>query len=255
MIIPYIDNNYFLLFPRIPDNCTKPPTIYSILESIVNYGKIDKSKIKDLAKEGRTKIFDFDYPLSQYITKEKFECMILNHYLMRRIGFDTVTAFKIQLDVKLNEIMPLYNKMFDSLENWNIFNDGEITEKTGTDNRTIDNTSETTNSIENTSHTETSDTSDRRYSKLPQNQLGLLRDGSYVTDYNYDQNSGESNDSSTSDGTSNSKNNTKDDNSYHEIVNRSPADKIAIYKEFQENLKNIYTMIFKDLDVLFYSII
>jgi hypothetical protein len=53
--------------------------------------------------------------------------------------FDTVTAFRIQLNVKINEIMPLYNKMFDAIENWDIFGDGEVTEKTGTDNRIIDN--------------------------------------------------------------------------------------------------------------------
>lgn len=255
MIFPYIDNNYFLLFPPLPPNCSKPPTIYTILESIVNYGKDNQTKIKDLAKEGRGTIFNFDYPLTNNISKEKFECMILNHFLMRRIGFETVTAFRIQLDVKLNEIMPLYNKMFDALENWNIFNDGEVTEKTGTDNRTINNTAETINTLENESTTNSSDTSDRRNSELPQNQLESLRDGSYVSNYNYDQNSAESHDNSTSNGSSNSSNNTQDDNNYHETITRTPADKIAIYKEFQENLKSIYGMIFKELECLFYQVI
>lgn len=255
MIFPYIDNNYFLLFPPLPPNCSKPPTIYTILESIVNYGKDNQTKIKDLAKEGRGTIFNFDYPLTNNISKEKFECMILNHFLMRRIGFETVTAFRIQLDVKLNEIMPLYNKMFDALENWNIFNDGEVTEKTGTDNRTINNTAETKNTLENESTTNSSDTSDRRNSELPQNQLESLRDGSYVSNYNYDQNNAESHDNSTSNGSSNSSNNTQDDNNYNETITRTPADKIAIYKEFQENLKSIYGMIFKDLECLFYQVI
>lgn len=255
MIFPYIDNNYFLPFPFIPANCEKPPTVYAILESIVNYGKDEKTKIKDLAKEGRTTIFDFDYPLSNKISKQDFECMILNHFLMRRIGFETVTAFRIQLNVKINEIMPLYNKMFDALENWNIFNDGDITKRYGTDNRTIDSTAETKNTLQNQSTTESSETSDRRNSELPQDQLNLLRDGSYVSNYNYDQNNGNSTDNSSSNGTSNSKNNTKDDNIYQETIERSPADKIAIYKEFQENLKSIYGMIFKDLECLFYQLI
>ena len=255
MIFPYIDNNYFLPFPFIPANCEKPPTVYTILESIVNYGKDEKTKIKDLAKEGRTTIFDFDYPLSNKISRQDFECMILNHFLMRRIGFETVTAFRIQLNVKINEIMPLYNKMFDALENWNIFNDGDITKRYGTDNRTIDSTAETKNTLQNQSTTESSETSDRRNSELPQDQLKLLRDGSYVSNYNYDQNNGNSTDNSSSNGTSNSKNNTKDDNIYQETIERSPADKIAIYKEFQENLKSIYGMIFKDLECLFYQLI
>lgn len=255
MIFPYVDNNYFLPFPFIPANCEKPPTVYTILESIVNYGKDDKTKIKNLAKEGRTSIFDFDYPLSSNINKEDFESMILNHFLMRRIGFETVTAFRIQLNVKLNEIMPLYNKMFDALENWNIFNDGETTKRYGTDNRTIEATGETENTLKNESTTNSSETSDRRNSELPQNQLELLRDGSYVSNYNYDQNNAESKDNSTSNGKSNSKNNTKDDNIYQETIEKSPADKIAIYKEFQENLKSIYGMIFKDLECLFYQVI
>lgn len=252
-MIPW--NDYFLVFPRIPSYNQQPPTVYSILESIVNYDKEPKTKVKDLAKEGRGKIFNFDYPLTKLITKEKFETMILNHFLMRRIGFETVTLFSIQLDVKLNEIMPLYNKMFESVENWDIFNDGEITEKTGTDNRTIDNTAETSNTLENQSTTNSSETSDRRNSELPQDQLELLRDGSYVSNYSYDQNNGESTDNSSSNGTSNSKNNTKDDNEYNEIVKRSPADKIAIYKEFQENINSIYGMIFKELECLFYQLV
>ena len=118
-MIPYY-NNYFWFYPFLPPNNNLPPTIYTILEAIVN-PDVDLNapapdvKIKDLAKVGRSTIFNFDYPLSSKVDKEKFECMILNHFLQRRIGFETVTAFRIQLDVKLNEIMPFYNKMFDAL--------------------------------------------------------------------------------------------------------------------------------------------
>lgn len=245
-----IYNDYLISMfypPILPTNNYNPPTIYSILESIVNYGKDDKTKIKDLAKVGRSEIFDFDYPLTDNIKKEDFETMILNRFLMRRIGFETLTAFKIQLNVKLNEIMPMYNKMFDAIENWDILNDGEITEKSGTDDRNID----TTNTLRNSSTTNNSEISDRRNSELPQSQLANVRDGSYVTDYNYDTNSSNSSDSSNSEGFSNS----KDNNVYNEVIKRSPADKISIYKEFQENLKSVYTLIFKDLDCLFFQLL
>ena len=76
------DNYFFTRPPFIPANCDKPPTIYSILESIVNYGKEDKTKIKDLAKEGRQTIFDFDYPLSSTITKEDFESLASVKYIV-----------------------------------------------------------------------------------------------------------------------------------------------------------------------------
>lgn len=274
-MIPYY-NGLFMFYPFLPPNCNKPPTIYTILESIVNpdvdlNSPAPKVKIKDLAKAGRQTIFNFDYPLTSNITKEKFETMILNHFLQRRIGFETVTAFRIQLDVKLNEIMPLYNKMFDALENWQIFNDGEVTTRTGkdnrisenTNNRTTESTNNTSNELRNHSTTSTNDISDRRNSDLPQNQLEDLRNGSYVTNYNYDTNTNNGEDNSTSQGTSQAKNNGTDINEYNgtdineynETITRTPADKIAILKEMQENIKSIYTLIFKDLECLFYQLV
>lgn len=236
-----------ILMPRIPLLDNRPPRLYDLLESLVNYGKTDKTKIKNLAKESRNYIFDFDYPLSDKVNKEKFETMIINHFILRRIGFETFTSFQIQLNVKLNEIMPLYNKMFESLDGWNLFNDGEIVERDLKDNRIIENNTSANNKLNNKSET----IADLRYSDTPQNKLENLRNGSYVTDANYNKN----NDTSESIGESSAKTNTKDDNVLHETIKRSPSDKIAIYKEFQDNLKSIYNMIFKDLDCLFYQLV
>lgn len=251
-------NSYFFpyyFYPRIPHMNEKPPTIYSLLESIVNYGTDDKTKIKDLAKEGRSTFFNFDYELSQNITKEKFETTILNHYLMRRIGFDTLTAFRIQLNVKLNEIMPLYNKMFDSLQNWNILEDGRTITKTGTnvDNNSSSNT--TNNTLANTSSNNTNNTSDRRESDTPQNQLSDIRNGNYVTKYNYDTNTTTSQDASNSTGTSTSSTTDNKQNAYNETIVETAGNKIEIYKQLQQDINNIFTMIFKDLDCLFYGLV
>lgn len=211
----------FIIPPAFPDY-DMPPTIYSILKSFVYYDE-EQPKIKDLANEGREHIFDFDYPLSTHVDKEDFETMILNHFLMRRIGYDTVTAFKIALNVKLNEVMPIYNKLFDALDGWNIFNDGERVTETG----------------ENTLENETTTVSDRRYSDTPQQQLQNVQDGKYITDYNYDTD------------TLNSESNGSDSRT----IVRTPSDKIKIYKEFIENKKSIMTMIFEDLDSLFYGLV
>ena len=244
--MPY-DNFFLSCFPFIPSINEKPPTLYSLLESIVNYKNENPVKIKDLAKYGRTVIFDFDYPLSENVTKEDFECMVLNHFLMRRIGFDTLTAFKIQLNVKLNSLMPTYNKLIDLLYEKNAF--GEIVKKTGKDNRTIENN--TTNEMENNSTTENESISDRRHSNTPQNKLSNVRDGSYVTDYSYDTDNSNSTDKSNSNGKSNS--NTKDDNVYEETT--SKINLLEIYTKLNEELKNVYEMIFKELDCLFYQLV
>lgn len=300
-----------MLMPMIPTWNEKPPTLYSILESIVNFDKEEQTKIKDLAKTGRSTIFNFTYPLSTNISKEDFECMILNHFIMRRIGFETVTAFRIQLNVKLNEIMPMYNKMFDMLEGWDIFNDGEKVTREVEDSRNIKTTSESTSenssntSTENTTNTEednisSSDTtssntlqnnatttgqniSDNRNSDTPQNRLLEVRNGEYVDDYQYKQDNSTSTDTSTTTGsstnavdttnntsiettaqtttgvdsetTTNSEDNTENKGNTKETIIRTPSDKLKIYQDFIENRQNIYTMIFKDLEDLFYQLV
>lgn len=232
-----------MMFPMIPNlmklnNCDLPPTIYALLNSYVNFANDEPVKIADLAKAGRACIFDFDYPLAEGWDKEDFETMVLNHFLMRRIGYETVTAFKIALNVKLNEVMPNYNMLYNSIKNWNIFSDGESITRQQTSNGS--------NAINSSSNSTTSDTSDRRYSNTPQNQLSDVRDGKYVSEYNYDQNSGSATNQTATAGT--------DSNEINETITRSPSDKIKIYQEFLAARQNLYTMIFKDLDNLFYQI-
>lgn len=226
----YSDIDYWNYINNVTN---KPPTIYFLLESIVNYGKDEKTKIKDLARAGHSRVFNFDYPLSSHINKEDFEVNLLNHYLMRRIGTETFTAFQINLNSKLNEIMPLYNMMFDSLDGIDLLNDS--TTRSGTDN------SSTNNSLNNSSTT----TSDKRYSDTPQNKLDNVKDGKYVTEYNYDTNT----DESTSQGTS------QNARSYSETILKSPANKVHNLLELQKEIKSIYTLIYDDLDDLFYGLI
>ncbi len=244
----------FLRVPPFPFIDNKPPTLYSLLDSIVNYGKTEKTKIKDLAKNGRTKVFDFDYPLSTNVDKEKFETNILNHFLTRRIGQETFTAFQIQLNVKLNEIMPIYNNMFDMLAEWNVIDDKTI--RNATDNRTIDKTdnSSTTNNIETSSNTSTETTQDKRFSDLPQNQISNVKDGSYLTEYGFDTNNSSSEDSSTSQGTTETEatQNTKDNNTTNEITRKLSPEK---YFEYIEKMQSVYTLIYQKLDCLFYQLV
>ena len=241
------------IYPLIPNirklgiSHDEPPTIYALLNSYVNYAADVPTKIKDLANAGRAMFFDFDYPLATGISKSDFECMILNHFMMRRIGYETVTAFKIALNVKLNEIMPEYNRLFDSIANWNLFNDGEHITRQATDARITNNTNSNTGSTTGS----TTNTSDRRYSDTPQNQLADVRNGNYVSEYNYDSDSS----SATSTSTNSSTNNTQDSGNQNETITRTPGDKIRLYSEFLKNRQNVYTMIFKDLDSLFYQII
>lgn len=229
----------FPIMPWLPTNCDLPPTLKSLMNSICNYGKEEKTNIYNLAKGSRKTIFNFDYPLSDKVNREDFEIMILNHYIHRRIGFDTPTEFRIALNVKLNEIMPRYNKLFDMLDGWDLYNGGEVTERIQTDNGT--------NTLNNTINANNTNISDRRNSQMPQNEIQDVKDGNYMTDYNYDTN--------TDSGTTVSNTSGNNSNTTNETITRSPSDKIRIYKEFMENIDNIYSLIFKDLDSLFYGLV
>ena len=261
------NNPFWFIPPFLPPDNTEPPTVYSLLESIVNYGKQDKTKIVDLAKEGRSSIFDFYYPLTDKISKEQFETMILNYYMMRRIGYETLTAFKIQLNVKLNMIMPKYNMLFDSVANWDLFKDGK------TITRNIEKSESGTNENKNTLGTESVSSSSasnetsgssqdsRKRSDLPQSDLTNLDDNKYISEYERNNgstsNTGSSSESATNttdtEGTSNGKYNT--DSDINEVTKYTQNDLVKLYEEFQNNINHIYQLIFKDLDSLFYSLI
>lgn len=204
----------------------KPPTVYAILNSIANYDSEEKTKIRNLAKATHEKIFDFDYELSSALNKEDFECDILNHYMMRRIGFETVTAFQLYLENKLHEIMPYYNLILDSFKDFNLFSSGEKITRETIDNRNITNSGESNN--------------ESRFSEYPLNELNDLNNGSYV--------------SNQSKSTINAVNNTNDVNNTNEVINRSPVDKMSVYKNFLETKRSVMSMIYKELDILFYGI-
>lgn len=236
--------------PKIPTDCDLPPTLYAMLNSIVNYGKVDKTKIKDLAKEGRHKIFDFDYPLSNNIDKAEFEEMILNHFIMRRLGYETYTSWHIAFENKIKEIMPMYNKIFDSFSNWDIFNSGEDIIRT-TNTKTNDKTNTSSNVNVNAS-SDIDKTTDERISDTPQNQISDVKNGKYVSNYSFISDHSYDQNESTTTGTSNSL--TDNNQDVNESIKRTPLDKISIYKQYTEELKSIYSMIYKDLDCLFYQL-
>lgn len=89
--------------------------------------------IDELIASARPLIFNFDYPLFDDEYKTTLETKILEHYLMREIGAETYGLWKQFLKTKLREIMPYYNKLYEtaSLEFDPLFDVHLRTEKTG----------------------------------------------------------------------------------------------------------------------------
>ena len=79
---------------------------------------LDESKgfndVDTIISSARTHIFDFDYPIFDNNYKPVLEAKILDHYYTREIGLETYGLWKQKLKAKMREIMPYYNKMYES---------------------------------------------------------------------------------------------------------------------------------------------
>lgn len=60
------------------------------------------------------KIFSFDFPLYDSSYRNVLCTKILRHFYTREIGAETYGLWKLRLESKLNEIMPYYNKLYES---------------------------------------------------------------------------------------------------------------------------------------------
>jgi hypothetical protein len=69
---------------------------------------------RDRIEAGRSKLFDFDYPIFDVNYKQTFETHFIRHFYMREIGFETEGLFKFYLETWLSIHMPYWNKVFQS---------------------------------------------------------------------------------------------------------------------------------------------
>lgn len=59
-------------------------------------------------------IFNFDYPIFDETYRKPLNKKILRHFYTREIGEETVGLWKLRLQQTLNEIMPYYNKLYET---------------------------------------------------------------------------------------------------------------------------------------------
>lgn len=72
------------------------------------------NEVENVITQALPKIFDFDFPIFDENYREVLERKIVRHFYTREIGFETVGLWKLKLNTKLNEIMPLYNQRYKS---------------------------------------------------------------------------------------------------------------------------------------------
>ena len=181
----------------------------------------DYSSIDEIIEDALPIIFSFEFPIFDEQYRSVLETKILRHYYTREIGCETYGLWKLRLQTKLNEIMPYYNKLYESeLLKYNPLYDVDMTttnvgQRTGertdlnnaesTENRNRANQSkesgtnidERKNSFDGTRESEnaetnvnssqsigTRDTENRdMYSDTPQGQLTGVDTNTYLTNF------------------------------------------------------------------------
>lgn len=178
--------------------------------------------VNDILEKCYKKVFDFDFPIFDEDYRPVLLKKILKHYYTREIGEETVGLWKLRLDARLNEIMPYYNKLYESelidfdpmkdTDYWITGNSkgnetnnliGKVTRDdvvTDTGKRQSDSNSK--DGGKDTFHTEDANKNDHwdYYSDTPQGTVQNLKDLTYLTNARHITDDGSG---STSDSTSN----------------------------------------------------
>lgn len=215
-------------------------------------------RVEDVLTNSRTHIFG-DYPIFDEAYRPVLEKKILRHYYTREIAFETVGLWKLKLNAKMNEIMPYYNKLYESeLLEFDPFEDTNLrTEKSGekakseneektkseNESNSTDNTGDIyrTNQSKGKMNDTTTDGSEKwdLFSNTPQGQLTDVKNGKYLTtaDQQTSNASGTENQTTEKNGTDTEIRNevgkeTKD-KSGTELRNKTGSD----FEEFLETIK------------------
>lgn len=166
-----------------------------------------------------------DYPIFNEEYRDELNNKIINHFYFREIGFESADMFKFYLNRAMNEIMPYYNKLYESANlEYNPLEPYIMTE------------SENANSKSNTNGTSGA-TSRNIYSDTPQSQIDFdeIVNNKYATNASIDETSATTGSESSGESTVNKT--TKGNNYYNQS---------ELLMEYRKALINIDMMVIND---------
>lgn len=205
------------------------------------------------------------YPIFDESYRGVLNTKILEHYYTREIGFETVGLWKLKLHTKLNEIMPYYNKLYESANiEFDPLKDFDITEdRNGGFNQTVNDAGY--NNVAEHAVTQDDidvDTSDiRKFSDTPQGGLGNFNPNEqYLTDVTQNSGTRDEDNKRTYDNTSKGTNgNNRQINNTEAYINHrygkvGGASYSKLLQEYRDTLINIDMMVINELDELFFQL-
>lgn len=194
------------------------------------------------------KIFNFYFPIFDEAYRLPLEVKILKHFYTREIGEETVGLWKLRLETRLNEIMPYYNKLYQSeLLEFNPLYDADYYRVGDRNGSSAEN--ENVNTNRNGNHSNWNLFSDTPQGGINgiQNAEPSLGSNAYLT--NATHNLGETADNSNTGHTDNIS--TTEDYLEH-VYGKFPGKSYSkMLEEFRQTFLNIDMMIISDLEDLF----
>ena len=195
------------------------------------------NKVDEIIAKSRAKVFDFNYPIFDESYRSVLETKILRHYYTREICAETVGRWKLFLQATMNEIMPYYNKLYNSeLLKFNPLYDVDLTTEHTKDG------SGTTGSKTDTNFNEDNW---RYFHDTPQGGVNGLKSLNYLTE-------AERNDNERDTTSTNTGNYTDTEEYLQHVYGKSGgASYSKMLKEYRDTFLNIDMMIIDDLKDLF----
>lgn len=165
-----------------------------ICEKAAGYDdSVGYDKVEEVLEESWQKVFDFSFPIFDEDYRPVLCKKILKHYYTREIGFETVGLWKLKLNMLMNEIMPYYNKLYDSeKKEFDPFKDADYYrdhegsgagsgQDTGRHTGTVGDVGNRNGTVAEAGHRELDETSWDVYSDTPQGALTNVLNETYLT--------------------------------------------------------------------------
>ena len=222
------------------------------------------NNVESIINDSKDKIFDFYFPIFDESYRSVLETKILRHYYTREIGLETVGLWKHFLNMRMNEIMPYYNKLYESqlLEFNPLYNVKYDTTYDGSASGRSSDTGSIEEDIKDdrSSERDWNDTSMDKFSDTPQGAVTNLTNSTYLTnarqidrsgnddvdeDYTRDRNVSTSNTGSFS---------NTDEYLRHVEGNNGSRSFSELLMQYRETFLNIDMMVINELNDLFMGV-
>lgn len=177
---------------------------------------------------------------------------ILKHYYMREICCETVGLWMLWINTRLEEIMPYYNKLYESARiEFNPMHDVDVTTT-----HSGKGTEKGNGSRDSTSNANSNSNSNRKekYSDTPQGGLSGVESGAYLTSATINENS-DSGTTSIKDNETNTKNINTTEEYTERIVGKNGGENFSsMLTKFRETFLNIDMQVINEFNDLFFGL-